>query len=78
MFNGHIGGGWWWMTLMMVVFWGGVIWLAVSFTRRSGQAPSHQTLTPPPAPAQILAERLARGEIDADDYRTRLEALQRT
>lgn len=30
---------------------------------------------PTPTPEQVLAERLARGEIDVDDYRLRLAAL---
>lgn len=31
--------------------------------------------TSPAAPEQMLAERFARGEIDADEYRHRLETL---
>ncbi|HYN32176.1 MAG TPA: SHOCT domain-containing protein [Ilumatobacteraceae bacterium] len=37
------------------------------FERRPGQLLSAQ---------EILAERLARGEIDTDDYRQRLDALR--
>ncbi|MFD8564505.1 hypothetical protein ACFV1N_45180 [Streptosporangium canum] len=30
----------------------------------------------PPTPEQVLAERFARGDIDADDYRQRMEVLR--
>lgn len=40
-------------------------------TTGSGSATSSVTS----AAAQILAERLARGEIDTEEYRTRLQAL---
>ncbi len=73
-------GGWWWMALMMVIFWGGLIWLAVALIRRpyravqaAGSAPSAR-----PTAQEILAERLARGEIEADDYRSRLDVLNRS
>lgn len=77
-------GSWFLMAIMMIVFWGGVIWLAVTLIRRSDHA-AHATTavpTPPhtdrPAPHEILAERFARGEIEPDDYRQRLEVLQTT
>ena len=61
------GGGWWWM--MMVIFVVALIGFAV--VRRP-----RQTVHPSAPGAQaILAERLARGEIEADEYRSRLEAL---
>ena len=31
---------------------------------------------PPPTAEQVLAERFARGEIDADEYRQRLDMLR--
>jgi putative membrane protein len=31
---------------------------------------------PPPTAEQVLAERFARGEIDADEYRQRLDTLR--
>lgn len=67
------GGGWWWMAIVMVIFWGGLIGLAVAFLRRPNLA-GHGAATPPTAQT-ILAERLARGEIEADEYRSRLDAL---
>ena len=79
--NDHWAGGWWWMTIMMVVFWVGVAWVVVTLVRR-GNHPAH-THAPaleavPPrqqTPQELLADRLARGEIEPDDYRQRLDAL---
>ena len=85
--NGMDGGSWWWipMTIMMVVFWGGLIWLVVTLVRRPNYSLhagppgfiSQQTAPSPTAQTaqEILAERLARGEIEPDDYRSRLDAL---
>ena len=77
----HDGFGWGWipMAMMMLLVWGGLIWLGVALLRRAGT--HEQTAVPGPPtpqplnPQQILAERLARGEIEPDDYRIRLEAL---
>lgn len=77
--DGMGGGGWWWMAILMVIFWGGLIVLAVAFIRR----PHHSVhagapgsvATSAPRAQDILAERLARGEIEADEYRSRLDAL---
>ena len=72
---GHMGGwGWgWWMGLAMIAFWAGVIWMIVAATRRT-------SLPPGPDPTEtarvVLAERLARGEIDPAEYRDRLETLR--
>lgn len=75
--NNHMwGAGWgWWMALMMIVFWSLVIGLAVTFTRNSGRrtAPDDDPMTTAQA---LLAERLARGEIDPAEYRERLDTLR--
>jgi putative membrane protein len=69
-------GGWLAMVLSMVLFWGlvGALVLVVArslfLQRRSEQ--------PQPSPEEILASRFARGEIDADEYHSRLEALRST
>lgn len=86
--NGMGGGyGWWmFMTIMMIVFWGGLIWFAVTVVRRPNNT-SHTagsgTVTPSATnnvarktAQEILDTRLARGEIELDDYRQRLQALQ--
>ena len=82
--HGMGGGNFWWMAIMMAAFLGALIWIAVALTQRSNHSPNLQVPAdaPPPTPKQtpqeILAERLARGEIDPDDYRTRLDALHMT
>ncbi|MFJ9770590.1 hypothetical protein ACIRVF_05035 [Kitasatospora sp. NPDC101157] len=46
-------------------------------TPRSPSAPVHPVAPPQLTSAQrLLAERLARGEIDPDEYRTRLDTLR--
>jgi putative membrane protein len=60
------------MSLGMLVFWGLVAWAIVTIVRRRDNAGS----PPPPTPEAILNERLARGEIEADEYRERLELLR--
>jgi putative membrane protein len=62
--------GWWWfvMSIGMIVFWGAVIWLVATFLRKDSAGGSDA--------GEILAERLARGEIDVDEYRERRDALQ--
>lgn len=80
---GGDSGMWIPMLIMMVVFWAGLIALAITFIRRTHGPPNAPTSAAPTVaakqtPAEILAERLARGEIEPDDYRQRLEALNRT
>lgn len=80
----HGNGNWWWvpMALMMLLAWGTVVWLVLAFTRRD---PGRSFTSQPPAPSgpplsdptAILDERLARGDIDIEDYRLRVEALLR-
>ena len=85
----HDGGGnWWWipMTIMMIVFWGGLAWVIVTLVRHNahattGATPAPPHLAPPSPPSdprQLLAERLARGDIEIDDYRARLDALEQS
>jgi putative membrane protein len=85
----HDGGGnWWWipMAIMMIAFWVGLAWVVVTLVRhlthRASGAPimsaGHLPGAHPADPRQMLAERLARGDIDVDDYRARLDALDTT
>lgn len=77
--------GWGWipMMLVMILFWGGLVWFGLSLLRRTHQVvqphPTGPQVSLPtrPTPEETLADRLARGEIDPDDYRARLEALRR-
>lgn len=58
-------GGFAMMALYMVLFWGGLAALVVVLLRRD----SHTPHTPHSGPAtRILDERLARGEIDTEEF----------
>ena len=71
--NGMGGWGYALMTVGTILFWGlviaGVI-LLVRYLARGPQAAENA------APERILAERFARGEIDEEEYRSRLTALR--
>jgi putative membrane protein len=78
--NGHIDAGWGIaMMLFMLGIWALIAVAIVWFVR------STRTLTVPPAASagdsvtssaeQILAERLARGDIDPEEYQARLNVL---
>ena len=81
--HGWGGESWMWipMVIMMIAFWGGLIWIAVTLIRRPPHTPHDAApgIAQPPVarytPQEILAERLARGEIEPADYRQRLDAL---
>lgn len=84
--SGHMDDGWGiLMMLGMVTIWAliavAIVWLIRS--ARESAAPSAGTLTAsaPVAPergsaGQILADRLARGDIDPEEYKSRLDALR--
>jgi putative membrane protein len=69
---------------MMVLFWAAVIFGIVALIRYAGRGGQrwdgqHGGESPQPAaPETLLAERFARGEIDDQEYRQRLAALQAT
>lgn len=68
-------GGWLVMTLTMVAFWGLVIWGLVAIfrgTRSDDRTTGGRTSDP----MEILDERFARGEIDAEEYRVRQDVLR--
>lgn len=77
--NGDWGwGGWLLMSLTMLAFLALVAWgvfLVWRSTTHPHRADERQGPTGRPSPQEILAERFARGEIDAEEYRQRLEAL---
>jgi putative membrane protein len=73
--NHMSGWGWFAMTvsavLLLVLVVGGIVLLA-----RAGQQPPQRFAPPPRRSAEeLLAERLARGDIDEEEYRRRLQAL---
>lgn len=69
-------GGWWgtWMWIGMAVFWLTVIALVAWAVVRSTSASQQPRAT---SPEDVLAERFARGDIEADEYRERLDELRR-
>ena len=82
MMNGYDMSGWGWllMTLGMLGFWALVAVVAVALLRRPGP-PDQQPQPdqqPRPNPEEVLAQRLARGELDPEEYRQRLQTLQET
>jgi putative membrane protein len=77
--NGWGGGGLFVMALMFLLFWGGVVALIIYALRRGHvrndvdryRSTHHEA-------ERILAERLARGEIDEEEFNKRRAALRRT
>jgi putative membrane protein len=69
--------GWAWALMIIgnVIFWGLLIIAAIALIRytKRGQvdSASHTASTP----QQILAQRFARGDIDEDEYKIRLQVL---
>ena len=64
--------GWIVMTLVMVAFWALVIFGIVAIFRSGGK---DRPSTPQRHPQEILDERFARGEIDAEEYHSRSGVL---
>jgi putative membrane protein len=79
MWYGDGMGGWGFalMIVSTVVFWGvliaGGIALFRYLNRTAVNVGSSETR---PTPEQVLAERFARGEVDEEEYRRRLDALR--
>ena len=81
----HGMGALWWMGvwwLLIAIGLGVLIYVAVRLATRSGDGkPSHSGETTAPRPTQtsaarqILEERLVRGEIDSEEFRDRMRAL---
>lgn len=78
-------GGLWWMGawwLLIVVGIGVLVYVVVKLASRSGDSTpsgggetSAPGQTKPSTARHILEERLARGEIDSDEFRDRMRAL---
>lgn len=72
----HMSGwGWAAMSISMVLFWAVLILGGVLLFRALNRPSDHPAGLGRPTPEQVLAERFARGEIDEDEYRRRLETL---
>ena len=84
MMNGYYGsvgwGGWLAMALMMVVFWGLVVFAVVALFRGSAKSSTTRSADPvdPTDPRRILEERLARGDIQVEEFQARRDALAKT
>jgi putative membrane protein len=80
MYWGHGMSGWGYlaMALSTVAFWGVLITGIVLLARYLGGG--YRASRPPTTvdPQQILAERFARGEIDEQEYHSRLATLRGT
>ena len=72
----HDGWSWFWMTIAMVGFWALVIAAVVAVVRSGAASGPVSDPGPRRRPEEILAERFARGEIDADECHARLDALR--
>lgn len=66
---GMMGMGW----LVILIIGGLVVWAVVTTSSR----PSSSSEASTASAERILADRLARGEIDIDEYRGRLDELRR-
>ena len=66
-------GGWLMMTIWMGGFWILLAVLVVALVRSGRHVSSSR-----PDAREILEQRFARGEIDVEEYQSRLDALRRT
>jgi putative membrane protein len=67
--------GWIVMTLTMLVFWGLLIFGGIAIYRSANRDDRRSDAGKADA-EQLLDERLARGEIDVEDYQRRRELLR--
>lgn len=75
-YYGHGDGGsaaWWWMVPMMFVFVIAVAAVLLAVLRHD-----HAPHVGQAGPEDVLAHRLARGEIDTTEYHERLDALRKS
>lgn len=63
------------MTISMVLFWGLVIYGVIALLRYTARQDPPAAATRPTA-EQVLADRLARGEINEEQYLQTLETLR--
>ena len=66
------------MSVSMVLFWALVIAGVIALVRYLGRSSQHtrDSGAARSTPEQVLAERFARGDIDDEEYRRRLETLR--
>ncbi|WP_062202671.1 SHOCT domain-containing protein [Demequina salsinemoris] len=69
----------WLVWLFVIVAVGAAVYIAVRLAQRDKDAKKDDAAVAPAAPTsarQILEDRLARGEIDPDEFRERVNALE--
>lgn len=73
--DNHMDSGWWWVMgigwLLFLAFIGFLVYLLVRHHTDSATSVGRRSTA-----EDLLAERLARGEIDEDEYRRRRDALR--
>jgi putative membrane protein len=75
--NGGNWSAWLLMSVMMLLFFGAIVWLVIWLVRGNSSSQDNQDRTGGGARAEsVLAERFARGEIDENEYRSRLGVLK--
>lgn len=72
--QGWGAGAWVVMAFGMIVFWTVVVLLILMIVRHWGAG--ERTSPPASSPQDILKERLARGEITEEEFRTRMNVLK--
>jgi putative membrane protein len=75
----HGGGhGWGWLIglAVLVLLVGLTVWAVIRITQSRATPPGAAAPPPRRSAEAVLADRLARGEIDADEYRKRLAVLR--
>ena len=75
MMNGYTmtGWAWFWMTLVMAGTIAVIVVLVVTLSRRTDDG---RARAGGPTPETLLRTRFARGEIDEEEYRRRLDVLR--
>jgi putative membrane protein len=79
-YGGHMNGWGYGLGIFAMLIFGGILIAASVFlvrylSRSARPDPAQHHDAPAPSPEQLLAERFARGEIDADEYRSCREIL---
>jgi putative membrane protein len=77
--NGDHWGAWLLMFVVLLMFLGALAWTIFTLLRQRGIHPhSHTHLEDQPDALRILDQRLARGEIEEEEYKRRRDLLRRT
>ena len=74
--NGWGAGMWIVMAISMLIFWAIVVFGVVALVRHFGHTHDEPTTGKSVGPEAILRERLARGDIDEEDFRQKLTVLR--